>query len=203
MCGECGFPYKRCTRARNGKKRIVWRCMSRLEFGTQYCHHSPTLDEDRLHQAILGALNQFGAARGEASASALELAQMAQGGTEGGDEAALRRRLDELGVEQAALVDQVLQNMEDMELNARMKELVEEKQDILDRLEELERDAERQALQASRRRELEEWLARQPDVLTEYNDGVTRRLVNQITVADGETIRVNLKDTDVEIEQKM
>ncbi len=33
VCGECGSPYKRVTWARNGKKRIVWRCVSRLEFG--------------------------------------------------------------------------------------------------------------------------------------------------------------------------
>lgn len=45
VCGECGSPYKRVTWARNGKKRIVWRCVSRLEFGTKYCQHSPTLDE--------------------------------------------------------------------------------------------------------------------------------------------------------------
>ena len=202
VCGECGSPYKRCTWARNGKKRIVWRCVSRLEFGTQYCHNSPTLDEDRLHRAILGALNEYGAVRGEAAASALKLARMAQGGTGAGDEAALRRRLDELGVEQAALVDQALKNMEDAELNARMKAVVEEKQDILNQLAALQKEAERQALQASRRQEMEAWLARQPDVLTEYDDGVTRRLVERITVVDGETIRVKLKDTDVEIEQK-
>ena len=41
VCGECGTPYKRCTWARNGKKRIVWRCISRPEFGTKYCHTSP------------------------------------------------------------------------------------------------------------------------------------------------------------------
>lgn len=50
---------------------------------------------------------------------------------------------------------------------------------------------------------MEAWLAQQPDVLTECDDGVTRRLVERITVADGETIRVKLKDVDVEIEQKM
>ena len=44
VCGECGTPYKRCTWARNGKKRIVWRCVSRLEFGTKYCHDSPSMD---------------------------------------------------------------------------------------------------------------------------------------------------------------
>jgi hypothetical protein len=29
------------TWARDGKKRIVWRCVSRLEFGTKYYHASP------------------------------------------------------------------------------------------------------------------------------------------------------------------
>ena len=65
VCGECGTPYKRCTWARNGKKRIVWRCVSRLEFGTKYCHSSPTLDEDRLHRAIVAALNEYGAIRAD------------------------------------------------------------------------------------------------------------------------------------------
>ena len=59
VCGECGTPYKRVTWARNGKKRIVWRCISRLEFGTKYCHNSPTLDEEKLHQAHPGAINEF------------------------------------------------------------------------------------------------------------------------------------------------
>ena len=59
VCGECGTPYKRCTWARNGKKRIVWRCVSRLEFGTKYCHDSPSMDEDKLHQAILEGINEF------------------------------------------------------------------------------------------------------------------------------------------------
>lgn len=109
----------------------------------------------------------------------------------------------EQGVEQAALVDQALKNMEDSELNARMKAVVEEKQDILNQLAALQKEAERQSIQASRRREMEAWLAQQPDVPTEYDDGVTRRLVERIAVVDAETIRVKLKDTDVKIEQRL
>ena len=56
-CGECGTRYKRITWAKNGKKRIVWRCVSRLDYGTKYCHSSPTVDEDRLQAAILAAIN--------------------------------------------------------------------------------------------------------------------------------------------------
>ena len=40
-------------------------------------------------------------------------------------------------------------------------------------------------------------------MITQYDDGVTRRLAERITVVDAETIRVKLKDTDVEIEQKL
>ena len=38
---------------------------------------------------------------------------------------------------------------------------------------------------------------------TEYDDSVTRRLVERITVVDAETIRVKLKGTDTEVEQKL
>ena len=35
----------------------MWRCVSRLSYGKKYCLHSPTLDEEPLQQAILGAIN--------------------------------------------------------------------------------------------------------------------------------------------------
>lgn len=57
FCGECGTRYKRTTWAKNGKKRIVWRCVSRLDYGTKYCHSSPTVDEDKMQAAILAACN--------------------------------------------------------------------------------------------------------------------------------------------------
>ena len=204
VCGECGTPYKRCTWARNGKKRIVWRCVNRLEFGTKYCHHSPTLDEGKLHRAIVAALNEYGAIRDEVRADAMELAEMAQGyGRSGGDMMALRQRLDALTAEQAVLLDKILADMNNSELNDQLKALAEEKQSLLEQIRAFQEEAERQALQASRRQELEEWLGQQPMVLTEYDDGVTRRLVERITVVDAETIRVKLKDTDLELEQKL
>ncbi len=64
--------YRRCTWARNGKKRIVWRCVSRLEFGTKYCHSSPSMEEGKLHRAILEALNEFAQAGSEVKADMLD-----------------------------------------------------------------------------------------------------------------------------------
>ncbi len=205
VCGECGTPYKRCTWARNGKKRIVWRCVSRLEFGTKYCHSSPTLDEDRLHRAIVAALNEYGAIRAEVKADVLELAELARSGGEDGGMSLLelRQRLDALTVEQAALVDKILEAKDDSELNAQLETVTAEKQSVLDQIAACQQDEEQQAAQASRQREMEEWLDQQPMCFTEYDDTLTRRFVERITVVDVETIQVKIRDIDVVIEQKI
>ncbi len=59
ICGECGTPYRRCTWNVHGRKRIVWRCISRLDYGSRYCHNSPTIHEEPLHRAIVGAVNEY------------------------------------------------------------------------------------------------------------------------------------------------
>ncbi|MCM1509014.1 MAG: recombinase family protein [Ruminococcus flavefaciens] len=59
ICGECGTPYRRCTWNVHGKKRIVWRCISRLDHGNRYCKNSPTMHEEPLHKAIVKAINDF------------------------------------------------------------------------------------------------------------------------------------------------
>ena len=205
VCGECGAPYKRCTWARNGKKRIVWRCISRLEFGTKYCHNSPTLDEDRLHRAIVAALNEYGAAQHEVEDSTLELAEMAQCQDTDGSVSlpGLKRRLEELSAEQAALVENILAAMDDSELNNRLMALTGEKQAVMDQIEQLQQAQTQQAAQASRMEAQREWLAHQMTVFTEYEDEVTRRMVDRITVVDKETVRIKIRDVDVEIERKL
>ena len=56
ICGECGTPYRRCTWTAGGQKKIVWRCINRLDYGKKYCHHSPTMEEAPLQEAIMGAI---------------------------------------------------------------------------------------------------------------------------------------------------
>lgn len=205
VCGECGTPYKRCTWARNGKKRIVWRCVSRLEFGKKYCHNSPTVDEDKLHNAVLAALNKYGAIREEIEAGTLELADVARNHNVADGESllSLQQRLEVLKEEQALLLEKVLKDMDNTDLNAQLKTLTEEKERIMEQIEGRKQDETQRAIQESRSEELKEFLARQPMKFVEYDDTVTRRLVEQITVVDVETIRVKIRDTAVEIAQKL
>ena len=205
ICGECGTPYKRCTWSRNGKKRIVWRCVSRLEYGTKYCHNSPTLDEGKLHDAIVAALNRYGADRAKVIEDALAIAEIVQshGSKDGVSLLALQDRLKELSAEQDALLDKVLADMGNSELNTQLKALAEEKQDILDQMAAHQQDEKQQILQASRQRERDEWLEQQEMKFAEYNDIITRRFVEKITVVDSETVLVKIQETDVEIEQSL
>ncbi len=56
VCGECKTPYRRCTWTAGGKRKIVWRCINRLDFGRKYCHNSPTLEESILQRAVMAAI---------------------------------------------------------------------------------------------------------------------------------------------------
>jgi len=57
VCGNCATQYRRVVWSKRGKKKSLWRCISRLEYGTKYCSDSPTIEESVLHNAIIRAIN--------------------------------------------------------------------------------------------------------------------------------------------------
>jgi len=73
----------------------------------------------------------------------------------------------------------------------------------LERIRTLEQDEDQQALQTSRQREMEEWLDRHLLCFMEYDDTITRKLVEKIMVEDAETILVKIRNVDVVIEEKL
>ena len=208
VCGECGTPYKRCTWARNGKKRIVWRCVSRLEFGTKYCHTSPTLDEDKLHRAILEAINGLDQTGQEITEEFLDIASLVQQGQERGgvDPLALRQRLAALTAEQAVLMEQALAlpvDMENKELNARLREIAEERESILHQLGTLRQADERQAGRAARMERLREFVEQRETKFAVYDDAITRKFVEQITALNAETIRIKFRYPGLEVDKSL
>ena len=58
VCGECGSMYRRTTWVKKGKKKVVWRCISRLDYGTKYCKNSPSIEEGVLQNAIAAAITR-------------------------------------------------------------------------------------------------------------------------------------------------
>ncbi len=59
VCGNCGAPYRRVTWTRPEGKKIVWRCINRLERGKTICKEAPTLMESDIHAAVVAAMNEM------------------------------------------------------------------------------------------------------------------------------------------------
>lgn len=43
----------------HGRKEIVWRCVNRVTYGTKFCHNSPSVQEEALHQTLLRAIQNL------------------------------------------------------------------------------------------------------------------------------------------------
>lgn len=205
VCGECGSLYKRCTWTRKGAKQIVWRCVSRLEFGTKYCHTSPTLKEEELHATILSALYEFAGSQEEIRDAALSIALAAQGRdvTEGISLLDVKRRLAEVTQEQTGLLDAILADMDNPELNARLRQLADEKQKLKEQIAALEQDEQYQAAQDLRRERMRACLQAHSCGFQAYSDEIVRMAVARITVVDARTIRVRFRECDAEIERDL
>ena len=205
VCGECGSPYKRVTWARNGKKRIVWRCVSRLEFGTKYCHNSPTLDESKLHSAILAAMNEFAAIRQEVCPDVLAMAEEAKQALSqaGAKLLELKKHLEAVSREQSDLLDRLLENMGDAELNAKMKALTDEKESLKAQILDTQQMEVSLEEQAARHQQMWDSIMECSAGYTEFDDEFVRQIIQKITVEDAETIRIHFRDSEMVMEQEL
>ena len=100
-----------------GKKKIVWRCVSRLDYGKKYCKDSLTAEETALHGAVARALNRFHA---EDESTYLTLMKTTIGeaiGINGGSEEIdlLTRRIDALNKRMLELVNETVAAGKDVE----------------------------------------------------------------------------------------
>lgn len=114
----------------------------------------------------------------------------------------LKQRMSDISAEQALLLDKVLENMDDPDLNAQLKALMDEKQAVQDQIQTMEQEAAQSENRMSRMAELREWMA-QLEVNLEYNDEQVRMAVEQITAVDVETIHIKFRYPGLEMEKKL
>jgi len=195
VCGECGTLYRRCVWKRNGTEKVVWRCMSRLDYGTKYCHESPTMEETALQTAIMGAINAV--LNGKQAVIKLVTDAMAQETVRHpvnqktiGE---INQRLKELATaftelleaEDAALTDDCMARFQ--AIADEQAELKQQKAELEARLLEDKKSFDR--VQAARER-----MQEMPHILTEWNEMDIRQLVHTVKVESAEWIEVTLTD---------
>lgn len=176
-CGKCGDIYRRIAWNNRGKRSIVWRCVSRVEHGPSKCD-APTILETELQAAVVKAIN-------------LVL----------GDRDRMLKVLQKnietvLSQEDESAVDDIDARLEELQKEL-MKRATAKKDygDIADEINRL-RELKQKALAESAQRqgvkqritEMTEYLDKQNGDVEEYDEHLVRRLIEKVTVYEGEFV---------------
>ena len=189
QCAECGSRYRCVTWTAHGRKKIVWRCISRLDYGTKHCKDSITIEEEALHGAVVRALNRFHT-EDESTYLALMKATIGEAiGINGGSEEIdlLTRRIDTLNKRMLDLVNETVAAGKDVESSEDEFKGISDQIDQLNRRiaaiqESIHKDGSRQA----RLEEIQSIIAKRSANETQYNDSIVRQMIECIKVhSDG------------------
>ena len=194
-CGECGTPYRRCTWSRNGKKKIVWRCVSRLDYGKKYCKNSPSVEESRLHNAIAAAITK------KANSEEINIGgimnHIESFGSQRDTDGIIQRQRRIAEIEK--VIDDLARLNSDEaqsgELDYKFSELYAELYSVKDELEEMQNGAS--ALDGDMLNEMREVVTGLKNHPVEYDDKVVRQLIDCIKVMSADMIKICFKDGTV------
>ena len=194
-CGECGTPYRRCTWSRDGKKKIVWRYVSRLDYGKKYCKNSPSVEESRLHNAIAAAITK------KANSEEINIGGIVNHiesfGSQRDTDGIIQRQRRIAEIEK--VIDDLARLNSDEaqsgELDYKFSELYAELYSVKDELEEMQSDAA--TLDGNMLNEMREVVTGLKNHPVEYDDKVVRQLIDCIKVMSADTIKICFKDGTV------
>ncbi len=193
ICGECGEHYRRVTWTAKGFKEIKWRCVSRIQYGKKKCHSSPTVDEQALHRAIVSAVNEFCTVKDDVAKALRESITEVLDPTQNGSVQAAQQRIDEL----ARNMDELIRLATVPETaESAMSDIAKFSEEMKALREFIETEKAKQAAAQHGSNELSNVLQRlekEDFTLTEYDDIVTRQLIERITVESKDTITITFK----------
>ena len=183
VCGECGSAYKRVTWNVHGKKKIVWRCISRLDHGSKFCHNSPSIHEEKLHRAILRATNEYFEC-GE------DILEIMQGNIEkviaGCDSTELHQaeqRLQEIDKARNDYISLIaVGTVDEDSLDVEFKKLYEEEKQLKARIEELRSNDSINADQRDNIDRAIQTMSEGSTKLMEFDDVIIRKLIECVRV---------------------
>jgi site-specific DNA recombinase len=171
ICGNCGEVFRRVHWNNRGKKSVVWRCISRLENTGLFCD-ARTVPECQIEQVLITAINQALCDKDTFLVT-------------------LQNNIESVLIHENDLtltgIDARLQ-----ELQAELLKLASSKadyEDVADEIYRLRGEKQKVQLESAGRDELRKriadmsaFLREQPTAITEYDEQLTRRLIEKITV---------------------
>ena len=193
ICGECGTRYRRVTWSRNGVKRIVWRCISRLDYGKKYCKDSPTIFEDKLQEAIVRAVNQFNG-QDNTTYNALMRATIGEAlGLNGDPEEVdmLERKIEALNKKMLALVNESVASGEGIEAHeSEFMTLSQELELLKQRITAIQESSAGDSDEQDRLEQIQAIIAEREHNRMEYDDSIVRQMIECIKVYPGGRLEI-------------
>lgn len=172
-CMKCGDIYRRMVWNNRGKKSVVWRCCTRVENGPSACS-APTIPEEQLQEAVVDAMN-----------TVLEYSDDVKNILE-------ENILEVIYQDNSDAIDKI--NKEIAEKQKELLELVHGKKDYsecADEMEELRQSKKLLLVEHAksegvkqRINELSEYIHSEDAQITEYNEKLVRKYIDQIKVYD-------------------
>ena len=205
ICGDCGTLYRRCVWNKRGRKWAVWRCASRVDYGTKYCRQSPTLYEKPLQRAILAVLNSVMGPKkalvGQiADAMRMELLPLPGGTMSMAD---MDRRLKELEREFQAVFQKSREKPDGfMEYAQAFQKINEEAAMLKEQRSRLLDQQQSDSAAHGRIAHAINVLNNGEAEITEWDESIVRQLVDTVTVLSEDRIRVRLYG-GMEFEQEL
>lgn len=192
ICGECGTPYRRCTWTVGGKKRIVWRCINRLDYGKKYCHHSPTMEEAPLQNANMDAVLRTAQIDLNVLQTLKQHIQLGLGaGAEEDKSVEIQIRIAQIDQEFKNLLNSVTaENQQELLTDPRITDLMTEKRQLEKELAEYVAAEQHRQNTASRLDNIFTILDGMKNHPLAYDDAVIRQILQCVIVESKEKIKV-------------
>lgn len=198
VCTECGSTYRRRTwKKKNGEKVPMWRCMSRVNYGTQYCKDSPSIEESRLLDALSDAMRRFLWGRDQLEGMMRDNFEIALAAEQGRESlAALQYQRAELEKSTFALTDTLVGTgaADIAACNAQFEALKAQLDIVKGKIDELQNAKNDRESAAEKLEDVNRALEQAPLDLAEYDDGLARLLIDSIHVVDRDHATIHFKD---------
>ena len=200
-CGNCGSPYRRVTWTRPEGKKIVWRCINRLENGKKFCKDAPTLEESRIHTAVVSAMNEMFSQKTLKAIlqDSIRTALLPENGET--SLAAIDSRLSQLREQQYRLLQLAAAvGADSTQYDEELKKVSMEFSALVAKRSELEKNRQDTEQADERAEQLAAELEAVDTGIATFDEVTVRQLISAITVLSEEKLLIRFKD-GTEIEQ--
>lgn len=192
ICGKCRSAYRRCVWNIRGKKKVVWRCISRVESGKRLCPDSPAISEQSLQYAIMEAIKEVAQQRDDLiDTLKVNIGMAITSDPDDNPILSLERRIAEIDREYNQYLTELARDLtQDSFDDFKVKSLINEKRQLQLEIEQYRELEQRQLSAASRTDDIFELIDIIRHRSLDYDENAVRQMVECVVVEAADRIRV-------------